>query len=175
MKKAFTERKLTVLKVAYEEYKKLTAQYAGPAVIETFGEPGFDPVNKPESLALNEKQEKLSLTYSNDAAQVVNQYIPGEETSFTTVSYTHLSASKGGTSTEQWKKSYISDAVSRLESAKSYLSDHQIAVRDIYVVWCQGETDGDYQVTKEIYKKNTQELMEQLSLIHISRRLQLDL
>ena len=72
-----------------------------------------------------------------------------------------VSASKGGTSTEQWKKSYISDAVSRLESAKCYLSDHQIAVRDIYVVWCQGETDGDHQVTKEIYKKNTQELMEQ--------------
>lgn len=72
-----------------------------------------------------------------------------------------VSASKGGTSTEQWKKSYISDAVSRMESAKSYLSDHQIAVRDIYVVWCQGETDGDHQVTKEIYKKNTQELMEQ--------------
>lgn len=87
MKKAFTERKLAVLKVAYEEYKKLAAQYAGPAVIETFGEPGFDPVNKPECFALNEKQEKLSLTYSNDAAQVVNQYIPGEETSFTIIAF----------------------------------------------------------------------------------------
>lgn len=87
MKKGFTDRKLAVLKVAYEEYKKLASQYAGPAVIETFGEPGFEPVNKPECLTLNEKQEKLSLTYANDAAQVVNQYIPGDETSFTIIAF----------------------------------------------------------------------------------------
>ena len=87
MKKAFTERKLAVLKVAYETYKKEAGQYAGPALIETFGEAGFEPVNKAECLKQNEKQEKLSLAYANDAAQVANQYIPGDETSFTIIAF----------------------------------------------------------------------------------------
>lgn len=86
-KKALTDRKLSVLKVAYETYKKEAADYAGPAVIITFGEEGFEPVNKPEALALNEKQEKLTLTYANDSAQIVNPYIPGDETSFTIIAF----------------------------------------------------------------------------------------
>ena len=43
--KAFRERKLSILKVAYETYKDLASVYAGPAVLETFGEAGFEPVN----------------------------------------------------------------------------------------------------------------------------------
>ena len=43
--KAFRERKLSILKVAYETYKDLASVYAGPAVVETFGEAGFEPVN----------------------------------------------------------------------------------------------------------------------------------
>ena len=87
LRKAFTDRKLAVLKVAYEQYKTLAAKYAGPAVIESFGETGFEPVNKTEACVLSEKQEKLSLSYTNDAAAVVNQYIPGEETSFTIIAF----------------------------------------------------------------------------------------
>lgn len=87
MRKALTERKLAVLKVAYEAYRKQASEYAGPAVIETFGEDGFSPVNKREALSLNEKQEKLSLTLANDSARIVNQYIPGDETSFTIIAF----------------------------------------------------------------------------------------
>ena len=50
--KAFKERKLAVLRTAYENCKKLAAEYAGPAVVETFGEDGFEPVNKPEAYSL---------------------------------------------------------------------------------------------------------------------------
>lgn len=87
MRKAFTDRKLSVLKVAYETYKKEAADYAGPAVIQSFGEEGFVPVNKPEALRLNEKQEKLTLISSNEMASLVNQYIPGDETSFTIIAF----------------------------------------------------------------------------------------
>lgn len=86
-RKALNDRKLAVLKVAYENYKKEAAVYAGPAVIETFGEDGFDPVNKPESLKLSEKQEKLTLSYANESTHLVNQYIPGDETSFTIIAF----------------------------------------------------------------------------------------
>lgn len=51
--KAFKERKLAVLRTAYENCKKQAAEYAGPAVVETFGEDGFEPVNKPEAYALS--------------------------------------------------------------------------------------------------------------------------
>ena len=85
--KAFKERKLAVLRTAYENCKKLAAEYAGPAVVETFGEDGFEPVNKPEAYSLSEKQEELQIAYSNEAMPVVNQYIPGDETSFTIIAF----------------------------------------------------------------------------------------
>ena len=85
--KAFKERKLAVLRTAYENCKKQAAEYAGPAVVETFGEDGFEPVNKPEAYSLSEKQEELQIAYSNEAMPVVNQYIPGDETSFTIIAF----------------------------------------------------------------------------------------
>lgn len=86
-KKGFTDRKLAVLKGVYETWKKQAGQYAGPALIETFGEDGYAPVNKKESLLLNEKQEKLLLSHTNEASQTADQYIPGGETSFTIIAF----------------------------------------------------------------------------------------
>ncbi len=85
--KAFKERKLSVLKVAYEEYKTLARGYAGPAVVETFGEEGFTPENKKEAFALSDKQEKLLLAYSNESMQITDAYVPGMETSFTIIAF----------------------------------------------------------------------------------------
>lgn len=87
MDKAFRDRKLSVLKTAYEQYKKEAAWYAGPAVLETFGEPGFEPVNKSEAWAFSEKQQKLYLEYRNLSMPVVNRYVPGDETSFTIIAF----------------------------------------------------------------------------------------
>lgn len=87
MDKAFRDRKLAVLKTAYEQYKKEAMDYAGPAVVETFGEPGFAPVNRPEAWAFSEKQQKVFLEYRNLSMPIVNEYIPGEETSFTIIAF----------------------------------------------------------------------------------------
>lgn len=87
MDKAFRERKIGVLKVAYEQYKTLAAGYAGPAVVETFGEEEFQPMNQKEALALSEKQEKILLSYTNEAMQIADGYIPGSETSFTIIAF----------------------------------------------------------------------------------------
>ncbi len=94
MKKGFTDRKLAVLKTAYETWKKQAGDYGGPAVIETFGEEGFRPENKPEALALSEKQEKLTIAHANDSSRTVNQYVPGEETSFTIIAFPKPSIGK---------------------------------------------------------------------------------
>lgn len=85
--KKFMERKLDVMKNAYEKYRELAGEHAGPAVIEIFGEEPFAPVQKPESVVLTEKQEKLSVLFDSKSGQLTNQYIKGDERSFTIVAY----------------------------------------------------------------------------------------
>ncbi len=71
-----------------------------------------------------------------------------------------VSASVGGTSTAEWKERYIGDAVSRLDSARVFLKERGIRPGHIFVVWCQGETDGDKGVSAREYMENTRELFE---------------
>ena len=85
--KKLVERKLDVMKNTYEQFKELAGQHAGPAVMEVFGEEPFAPVQKPEAISLSEKQEQLSVLYDSKAGQLTNQYIKGEERSFTIVAY----------------------------------------------------------------------------------------
>lgn len=87
MGNAFKERKLSILKTAYEEYKDLAALCAGPAVVETFGEEEFEPVNKKTAFSLNDHQQELTLSYATASRQIVNQYMPGDETSFTIIAF----------------------------------------------------------------------------------------
>ena len=87
MGNAFKERKLSILKTAYEEYKDLAAMCAGPAVVETFGDEEFEPVNKKTAFSLNDHQQELTLSYATASRQIVNQYMPGDETSFTIIAF----------------------------------------------------------------------------------------
>ena len=83
----FVQRKLRVLQVAYEQVKELANTHGGPACIETFGEKPFVPVSKKEACALSTHQQKLQVSYDNEAGQIVNRYIKGEERSFTIIAY----------------------------------------------------------------------------------------
>ncbi len=83
----FNERKLGVLQSSYEQYELLAGQMAGPAVIEIFGEKSFEPVNKKEGYTLSEKQQKLMVAYQRGAGKIVNEYIKGEERSFTIIAF----------------------------------------------------------------------------------------
>ena len=75
-----------------------------------------------------------------------------------------VSASMGGTSTEQWKNIYIKDAVSRLDAARSFLKSKNIPIENIFVVWSQGETDGDNNVCAEEYIKNVKYLFSEFKM-----------
>lgn len=83
----FVQRKLRVMQVAYEQVKELAGTHGGPAVIETFGEKPFTPEKKKEAFSLTPHQQKLQVTYDNEAGQIVNRYIKGEERSFTIIAY----------------------------------------------------------------------------------------
>ncbi len=87
MDKAFAERKLGVLKTAYERYRELAAVHGGPAVMEIFGETPFEPVRKPEALKLDEKQQEVQVYLNSRTGQITNEYIPGDERSFTIIAF----------------------------------------------------------------------------------------
>ena len=83
----FVERRLGVMRSAYETFKTLAGGHAGPAVIETFGEKPFVPEGKEEVYHLSEKQQQLMVKMNNEAGQLTNQYIIGKERSFTIIAF----------------------------------------------------------------------------------------
>lgn len=87
MDKAYVERSLEVYRIVFEKYKELCAGYAGPAVIEVFGEVPFSPISKEQSAKLSEKHRQLQIYFRNELNQIMNRYIKGEERSFTIIAY----------------------------------------------------------------------------------------
>lgn len=85
--KRYVERKLDVMKNVYEKNKGQAARLAGPAVMEVFGEKPFSPEAKVEALSYNVVQQELAVQYEGKSGQITNQYIRGEERSFTIVAY----------------------------------------------------------------------------------------
>ena len=85
--KGMADRMLEVQKNTLEKHKDLAAVYGGPAVIETFGEVPFEPVNREANASYTDKQDELNVYYMSNNGQITNQYIKGEERSFTIISY----------------------------------------------------------------------------------------
>lgn len=87
MDKAFMERKLEVIADTYEKHRDAVSVYAGPAVIEVFGETPFSPVIKENALKFTEKQQELSVEYAAKSAALTNRYMPRDNYSFTIIAY----------------------------------------------------------------------------------------
>ena len=85
--KKYVSHRLDNYKNALESVKELAAVHAGPAVIECFGEIPFEPVSKEENLRLNEEQQKLAVHFSSKAGALKNEYVKGEERSFTIIAF----------------------------------------------------------------------------------------
>ncbi len=87
LNKAFVSRRLDLAEHIYEKNREEAAAYAGPAVIEVFGEKLFVPTTKKESLSYTKEQEKLSVEYRRDFSLLTNRYIPQDSYSFTIIAY----------------------------------------------------------------------------------------
>ena len=85
--KAYIKRKLEVSRHAYESRKQLAGKMAGPAVIEIFGETPFEPENKKQAYALSEEQQKIKSEYITEYQTMVQEYIKGDERSFTIIAF----------------------------------------------------------------------------------------
>ncbi len=85
--KKLIQVRLEALKEGFEAHKKQAAVFGGPAVQEIFGEALIDLKEKPQALHLSEAQQKLTVEYMSAAGEIQNQYIKGEERSFTIIAF----------------------------------------------------------------------------------------
>lgn len=83
----FVTRKIEVLRDSYEAMKSLANGHAGPACQEVFGEEPFTPISKETAISHTDKTRKCSVDYQSRASQIINEYIIGEERSFTIIAY----------------------------------------------------------------------------------------
>ncbi|MBP3609985.1 MAG: aminopeptidase [Lachnospiraceae bacterium] len=85
--RVYVNRYLEDAAAVYEENKELVSMYIGPAVVETFGEPDFEPVNKKEAAQLDKRQIKLDRELDQKYSAIAYTYIKNDETSFTIIAY----------------------------------------------------------------------------------------
>ena len=85
--KKLMNRKLEVLRLACEQVKDKAAVYAGPAVIEVFGECPFAPAPKNEVCRLSPEQQKMSAEFQGASQEILSSYINFEERSFTIIAF----------------------------------------------------------------------------------------
>lgn len=87
MGKKYKERRLEVVKTAYEAKKNMAAECAGPVLVEGFGQKAEEMVRKPECLYYNAAQEEINGSLRIELTQLTDQYIKSDESSFCIVSY----------------------------------------------------------------------------------------
>ncbi len=80
-------RKLECLKASFEKYKEEAYVHAGPAVMEIFGEEPFVPAENESAYKLSKQQQTLFVKGTSKAGMITNEYIKGEERSFTIMAF----------------------------------------------------------------------------------------
>ncbi len=84
---AFVERRLEAYRTVFEQHSEEARLYAGPALVEVFGEAPFFPEAKGEVIRYDAEQQELGIYMNTEAAIILYTYIPGEERSFTIIAY----------------------------------------------------------------------------------------
>lgn len=116
-------------------------------VVEPFG------VNENKAGGITE----VGMKTGSMVSAFVNEYYK-----VTNVPIVGVSASKGGSSINQWQPgmAYLNDAITRFNDAESWLISNGYVIRHKYMVWCQGETDGDAGMTFAEYNTKFQAMVE---------------
>lgn len=104
----------------------------------------------------------------NDGAMKTGSLV----TAFTNIYYTHngnvpvvgISASKGGSVIGEWQPGgkYLTDTLQRLKSCISFLEGNDYIIRHKYVLWCQGESDGDAGTSEADYLQGLENMWTEL-------------
>ena len=85
--KGFADRQLSEYKLAYESMKDSAGEFAGPALIESFGEKPFTPVEKDCLPKYSDKHQKQLIAFRSEKGMLTNNYIPQDKISFTIIAF----------------------------------------------------------------------------------------
>lgn len=80
-------RKEEVSRRMFEAHRESMGRFAGPLVVETFGERLPLPVNKPDAIVRDKRQQRLLVESRGRVAQMQEEYLPSDSYSFTIVAY----------------------------------------------------------------------------------------
>ncbi len=83
----YSDKRINATGNTYEKLKDKAAEYAGPAVIESFGEELFDPIAKESVARLSDEQQSVSVKMNRKISEISNVYIPGDAYSFTIIAF----------------------------------------------------------------------------------------
>ncbi|RTE08402.1 hypothetical protein EJQ19_18385 [Paenibacillus whitsoniae] len=80
-----------------------------------------------------------------------------------------VSASKGGSSINLWQpgSAYLNDSIARYNAAKNWLTSNGYTIKNKFMVWCQGETDGDNAMDGATYTINITAMIEAMIAVGI--------
>lgn len=136
-----------------------------PSVLFPISEPFGLKENRPDGINdvfegnILAKTGSLVTAFCNEYYQNTNIPIVG------------VSASKGGSHISQWlpdsKESYLRDSICRFQAAEEFLLSHGYQIRKRFMLWCQGESDGDLGTKKATYERSFNACMEELNKIGI--------
>ncbi len=85
--KKMLEHRLTCFKNSLEERKIQTSGFGGPAVIEVFGEKPTELAVKQSVIKPDDEMNKLFAEYTVRSVDILNEYVKGEERSFTIIAF----------------------------------------------------------------------------------------
>jgi len=87
LNRAFFERKKEVTEDTYAKNAEAASDLSGIALMEVFGREDFNPITKNNAVKYTADDGKLITEYMSVLGEIRNSYIPGDETSFTIISY----------------------------------------------------------------------------------------
>lgn len=85
--KRFYNRRLECMEEAFKEFADKAHKFAGPAVIKTFGEADFEPINKISAYKFTDDQNKWNVEYMSKVGVINNTYLPRDEYSYTIIAF----------------------------------------------------------------------------------------
>lgn len=112
--------------------------------------------NENTEYGINDAQKKTG----SMVCSFVNAYYEGNGN----IPAVGVSASKGGSGIGQWQpgEPFLEDAIRRMKAALDYLEGSGIDIRHKFMVWCQGETDGDIGTSEEQFKNGFRNMFERM-------------
>lgn len=114
-----------------------------------------EPFGKNENRAVNDGTNKSGSMVSALMESYYQQ---------TGVPIVGVSSSQGGTQIDYWQPggAAIEDSLKRLNDAKTYLLENGYKIGNCFMVWCQGESDGDADTPLETYVEKTKNMAQEM-------------